>query len=447
MNNGSSDQYTVIVGAGVAGLTAGSILTQAGEKCLLLEVDKKVGGLCRTYKLDDIIFDLGPHLLFLNPNSKVDRFLLDLLKDEKVVSNRFRFAIQAKGRYWSMPADLVDILFYYPWKYKREIIHAMLHKGKNIHAEKNTVKAMIEEKLGHLIYTDIFEPLMLKKSLVSPNKLHRDWPERVERDINNKKEIFSGFEHTIKLHQKICATLTPRYYYPLNGFETIARKLWEQYRQEGGKTILNCGPIVFNKVNNRITDVKLKGKAFPVKNIIWTASINLLNDILGVDIAPVHYIDTIIVLLTYNRHKRVQRRFVYTYHTDENSIFNRIYYPDHIYKDKNSPYCEGICAEINASPELQKASDKEIIDRLIKDVEHLGLFRKEKLRQYRLFRLKDCMPVYKLDYERRLDETFSAVHAYENLYSLGRRGGYFFCQTPAAVNQGIKIARHLLSEE
>jgi protoporphyrinogen oxidase len=125
-------------------------------------------------------------------------------------------------------------------------------------------------------------------------------------------------------------------------------------------------------------------------------------------------------------------------------IFNRIYYPDHIYDGKNPPDREGICLELNDLTSLQNMSDDRIIARAVSDIEKLGLFKKSALRQQRLFRLKECMPIYGLDYEMKLQETFKAVHGYQNLYSIGRKGGYFFCQTPAAVSQGLKVARHLV---
>lgn len=433
MNNQSSDErFMLIIGAGMTGLTAAYTLANAGEKCILLEREDTVGGDCRTYILDDITFDLGPHVLLLNPDLESDKLLLALLENEEIITKTWCVAFHAKGKFWKFPPSLLDLPFY-PREYIKQMILTRLWRNAPKTSDENSLQFFIEEKTGHAYYNDLFSSFILKKTSISGGKIHRDWFLRTDRDIENRKEIPKK------------ARRLKSWYYPVKGFETIPQKLWEKYRLMGGETICNCGPISFEKKENRIESVKVGERVFFVKNVIWTASINELNNLLGANIPPVKYLDTLIICLTYNRKERVPRPFIYTYHPQEDLIFNRIYYPDHIYGKKNLPDREGICLELNDFAHLQNISDNEIIERAVNDVEKLGLFRKSELRHQRHFWLKECMPVYELDYEKQLKETFSAVHHYRNLYSVGRKGGYFFCQTPAAANQGLKIAKHLLS--
>ena len=435
MNNRLPDErFTVIIGAGITGLTSAYTLASAGEKCVLLERADTVGGDCRTYILDDITFDLGPHVLLLNPDLEADKLLLTLLENEEVIRRKWCVAFHAKGKFWEFPPSIMHLPFY-PREYIQQMILARLRKNTTKTPPVNSLQRFIEDKTGPSYYNDLFSSFILKKTCMSGDKIHRDWFWRTDRDIENRKEIP---KKAIRLKS---------WYYPVKGFEAIPQKLWEKYRLMGGETICNCGPISFEKKEDRIESVKAGERTFFVKNVIWTASINELNNLLGADIPPVKYLDTLIICLTYNRKERVPRPFVYTYHPQEDLIFNRIYYPDHIYGKKSLPDREGICLELNDFAHLQNISDNEIVDRAVNDVEKLGLFRKSELRYQRHFWLKECMPVYELDYEIKLKETFSAVHHYRNLYSVGRKGGYFFCQTPAAANQGLKIAKHLLLEE
>jgi protoporphyrinogen oxidase len=300
--------------------------------------------------------------------------------------------------------------------------------------EKNSLHNFIEEKTGPSYYNDLFASFIKKKTCAPGNKIHRDWFLRTDRDIENRKET----------PQK--AYRLKSWYYPTKGFEVLPQKLWEKYRLMGGETICNCGDISFEKTADCITRVTAGERTFSVKDVVWTASINELNVLLGAKIPPVEYLDTLLICLTYNRKKRVHRPFIYTYHPQEDLIFNRVYYPDHIFGNKNLPDREGICLELNDFVPLKNMSDDEIIARAVNDVEKLGLFRKSELRRQQHFWLKECMPVYGLDYEVKLEETFKAVRCYRNVYSVGRKGGYFFCQTPAAVSQGLKIAKHLLAK-
>lgn len=436
----------LIVGAGITGLTAAAQLAAAGRKCLLIESAEKVGGLCRTYELDDIRFDFGPHLFFYNPHSATDRFMLEVLKDEKVVFNRFRWAIHAKGRYWLMPVNIPDILFHYPLRYKWQIVQSLLRKRKAVTARGDSVRDMLEERMGPDFFADVFGPFTQKKTLVSPDKLHRDWSIRVERDVHNRKIVSSGYEKTITLRDKLRATFFPRYYYPLKGIEAIATGLWSRYREAGGETILECGPITFEKAGNRISRVQVGGEFIPVSSVVWTPSINALNRVLGGSEPAIQFVDLMIVMMTFNRRHAVPRPFAYTYHPDPQLLFNRLYYPDNLFQEQIIPDKEGLCVEINMTPELKTLSDPEIVDRVVNGIESLGLYRKQDLRESRVERLEDAMPVYELNYEAERERAFKTVHEYANLYAIGRSGGYLFCLTPAAVRQGQQMADELIGQ-
>ncbi|WP_240740151.1 NAD(P)-binding protein [Flagellimonas allohymeniacidonis] len=52
---------TIIIGGGLAGLTAGATLTKFGKKVLLLEQHYKPGGCATTFKRGDFIIEVGLH--------------------------------------------------------------------------------------------------------------------------------------------------------------------------------------------------------------------------------------------------------------------------------------------------------------------------------------------------------------------------------------------------
>ena len=52
---------TIIIGGGLAGLTAGATLSKFGKKVLLLEQHYKPGGCATTFKRGDFIIEVGLH--------------------------------------------------------------------------------------------------------------------------------------------------------------------------------------------------------------------------------------------------------------------------------------------------------------------------------------------------------------------------------------------------
>ncbi len=442
------DEVTLIVGAGITGLTAATLLAESGVKCLLVEKEEAVGGACRRLVLDDIVFDIGPHIFLFN-GQWAENFMMDLLKGEKIIKHRFRCAIQSEGRLWKFPVSLFDLLMY-PWTYKKQMIAGFLKKKPRAPLSDTegaiSVENEIADKVGPAYYNDVFAKMLVAKTILTGDKLHLDWIARVDRNVNNCKEPFVALSRA-GIMRKFISAFYQVYYYPKEGFHVFTRKLHERFHRAGGQTLLDCGPIHLEKNATRMVSVTVRGKSYPVKEVVWTGPVNALNYALGGSAPKIRYIKSILVFLTYNRMRPVKRPCVYVYYARKDLLFNRVYYPYSIYREQSPPAKEGICVEINYFNEFDSTGDDEIIRHAVADVEKLRLFRTADLRYSHIVRLGESIPLYELDYEAKMEEAFKDVHAYDNLYSVGRQGGYFFCLSPAAVRQGMKIANHITQKK
>ena len=439
-----SEETTLIVGAGIAGLTAAHLLSQQGEKCVVLEKDKEIGGLCRTFKMDDVTFDLGPHYFFDNPDLEAERLMMSLLEGHEVIKRKFRFAIRDKGRQWRFPVCAVDMLLH-PGEYSLRLLTQFLSKRKKPRGGMISAEREIVDKFGAFYYQNAIGPMLAKKTLYPGSQIHHHWMARLDRDVNNAKEPFRGISRIQHILRGIRVVLWPKsYLYPAAGHSFFVEKLCEKFRQSGGRIILDCGKITFKTEGDYIRKVVANGTKFPASNVVWTGSINDLNDVIGSDAPKIEYLKVIIVLLSYNQANRASRPFAYIYYPNQNLIFNRIYYPSSIYGAKSPPGREGICFELNYKHQLDELTDEEIVTRTVAEADKCGLLGKDTLRQSTVIRLGECLPVYNLGYEAEMERTFRDVHRFKNLFSVGRLGGYLFCMTPKAVNQGIKMAGHLL---
>src|SRR5918995_2862591 len=73
------DRHDIVLGAGLAGLTAAYTLAEAGERdWVVLEREARAGGHARTTEVDGYSFDLGPHILFAS-DPEMERLIRDLL--------------------------------------------------------------------------------------------------------------------------------------------------------------------------------------------------------------------------------------------------------------------------------------------------------------------------------------------------------------------------------
>jgi len=66
-----ADYDVIVIGAGLGGLTAGSLLAKQGRKVLVLEQGDLVGGCCSTFEKDGYHFDIGASIVEAIRNMKM----------------------------------------------------------------------------------------------------------------------------------------------------------------------------------------------------------------------------------------------------------------------------------------------------------------------------------------------------------------------------------------
>ena len=98
------ERQDVILGAGLAGLTAAHTLQRAGqEQWQVYERETRVGGLARTVEIEGYRFDYGPHILF-TIDKEMEEMIRDLLGDNFHAQERRAYIYhQANDLYTRFP--------------------------------------------------------------------------------------------------------------------------------------------------------------------------------------------------------------------------------------------------------------------------------------------------------------------------------------------------------
>ncbi len=435
----------VVVGAGAAGLTCAMRLAEAGRPVVVIEREAAIGGLLRSFVLDGVVFDLGPHVLFLDQPGPGEAFLREALAGHPVIRRPFAFAIAAGSRMWRFPNHF-DFLRY-PLRYKLEILGAVLKRRGAPPPEPITASLELSEKSGPSLYGLLFADLFAKKALLPPEALHHHWLARADRTIDNRLEPFARRGKAAAVLGAI-SRLRQRYTYPAGGLGDLPELLAARIRRAGGEILTNARDIVLDRRGARIDSIRVNGRDIPVRHLVWTAPLNALNAALGAAVPALPTVTMRLVMLTYARAKRQPRPYVYTYHPDPALAANRVYYPESIFRELGPVDREGLCLESNvATGDGALPDEAQTLARAVADVERLGLYPAAALRESRVVTLPAAMPVYPLDYAARLEAAAAPVRGLANAHAVGRQGGFYFCLTPAAVHQGLKMAVHLLERD
>ena len=73
----------IVVGAGLGGMTAASLLAKRGLSVLMIEQQNKPGGSCTSFKREDVVYDVGTAMIygFGEKGFKPFRFLMNELEE------------------------------------------------------------------------------------------------------------------------------------------------------------------------------------------------------------------------------------------------------------------------------------------------------------------------------------------------------------------------------
>jgi prolycopene isomerase len=298
----STDFDTIVIGAGVSGLSCAAHLAKAGRKVIVFEQSKKPGGYCCSYVRKKLIFDPGAHWILDGPSFNT---LLESLGVEPIEFIRLESVYRVLG-----PTKYVDVNFSERELFIKSMRKSFPHvKDTSIdqlieiaYTVKNEMDTMPKDSLELLSLLGKLRSgvtmLLKARNMMRYSKLKlQDFLERIfpgeeYKDLRAALHIAPGEETTaIALLVFLAFGMERSAWGPRGGAQSISNALANAVKKNGGKIKYSSKVAKIELKNKKISGVVLDDKTkYTAKSIVAAIDAKqLYNKLLCSDMLPKNF--------------------------------------------------------------------------------------------------------------------------------------------------------------
>jgi phytoene dehydrogenase-like protein len=275
----------IIVGAGMAGLTAAAYLSRAGYDVLLIEKNETCGGLLSSIQKDGFVFDTGPRSI--ENSGAVLPLLNDLEISLELLKSPVSIGIETEILHFTSDESIYEYQSLLEKLYpnnKEEIseIFLLIEKILKDMAILNEIDNPIFRDMKHEIGYLVKELLpYLGKFLLAIRRINRrkdPVEETLKKMTSNQSLIDIIIQHFFKSTPTFFALgyfhTYLDYYYPKGGTGKIPEAVAQKIIEWGGSILYDTEINEIIPSEKKLTDVD--GNTFSYENLIWCADLKSL---------------------------------------------------------------------------------------------------------------------------------------------------------------------------
>lgn len=451
-----NNQTIVILGAGLAGLSAGYELAKAGKKVTILERFDDVGGLARTIKVGKFSFDTGPHRWYTK-SDMVNNWMLKLLGNRTVKVPRLT-RIYFDKKFFYYPIRLLDAMkgmgLYKSIKSVADYFIARLI-FRVTKKKPTTLEDGYIAQFGQTLYETFFKRYSEKLWGRKCSEISADWIGQRTRGFNIATVLKDAL-----LKSKKTVSFVDEFSYPKKGIGQLASTLAQGIKQSGGKILLNSEIIQITSLNSKILNVIIKQKGQQkeingdqfISSIAISDFITMLKPKVSQDVLRVNkllkYRDQVQVALFINKQKITKDTWIYVH--PHNLPFMRLMEMSN-WSSKLSPkgtttvVFEIACSQGDAS---WNKNDKDLIELVTKTyIDEFNFITRKDIIGGFVHRVPKEYPVYHIGYKNDVNYLINYLTKFNNLQSIGRNGIFRYNNMDHSIEMGLYAAWNIITGE
>ena len=444
----------IIIGAGPAGLAAASELNKKKLKSTIFEKSNVVGGLARTVKLGNNLFDIGPHRFFTK-NKEINKFFIDYAGKDLIKVKRLT-RILYQNKLFNYPLSPINTFFtigiYNGLLIFISYLSSLLFYKKKI----SSFEDWVIKNFGKKLYYTFFKTYTEKVWGISCKQIGSDWASQRIKGLNFASIILSFFFKKTK-----AKSLVDEFYYLKFGAGNLYENIKKKLLTKKNKIIFNQKVVKYNfdQKTLNIKSVIIEGKDLKRKEVLgdfFLSSAPITEVIKSFNIKLPNNIKKIIYSLKYRNHigvklvikgKIFEDNWIYV-HSPEVKVARISNYKNFSKymgenKESNPVTMEYFC---NENDKFWNLSDDTIISIAKRELEFLKLVKINQITDSYVIRSEKAYPVIEKGYQKKIDEIKKWLSQIKNFIPIGRTGMFKYNNQDHAILTGLIGARKIYDD-
>jgi protoporphyrinogen oxidase len=444
----------VVLGGGLAGLSAAHRLSEGGQAVTVLEKGSQVGGLSRTVSHHGFRFDLGGHR-FITDNQQVAELVKRLLGEDLLTVPRssqiflrgqfINYPLQPLQAIRSLgPAGTMRILADYGVEQLRQLL---------LRPPVASLEDWVVSQFGRTMFNLYFRDYSEKVWGLKCREISQEW---VAQRINGLSLWSAAVNACLRLaSRRQFKTLVDEFHYPRQGIGQLSERLRAAI-EPANQVLTSAAVREVHHDGRRIRAVTAgqPGRSFEVAGEEFISTIPLTTLIRQLRPAPpaavlaaaqaIGYRALVLVTLMLDKERMTD--LTWLYFPGRDIPFGRIHEPTNWSRELAPPGKTHVVAEFFCSEDdaLWQAPDQFLSETTTSHLQRLGFLQRQEVIDHCVLRIPHAYPTFSLDYRHHLQVLTDYLGRFENLHLVGRTGSFSYLNMDLAMASGLETAEKLL---